>query len=189
MKKINWSVFSIVLVALALLASTGCVSKKKGATLPSDNLGQGEIMIDETGRQYYIDENGNIVYLDNIDDAMGLRGGEEIGGNFEAVNFAYDNSQIDPSEMGKVQVVVDYLNQNAAAGLVVEGHCDERGSNEYNLALGERRALAVRAAIIGAGIDAARITTRSFGEESPVSMGHDEDSWRINRRAEFIITQ
>ena len=73
--------------------------------------------------------------------------------------------------------------------MIVEGHCDERGSNEYNLALGERRALAVRAAMISAGIDGARVQTRSYGEERAVAFGHDESAWRLNRRAEFTFTQ
>ena len=189
MRKMSWKVLVLGLLAVSLLAATGCVSKKKNPRLPSDDPMQGELLMDENGNQYYLDENGNRVYVDGGDDALGLRNGTEMGGSFEAVYFAYDNSQLDPMEMGKVQTVANYLMDNPAYGLVVEGHCDERGSNEYNLALGERRALAVRAAIIGAGIDASRITTRSFGEESPVSMGHDESSWSNDRRAEFVITQ
>jgi peptidoglycan-associated lipoprotein len=69
----------------------------------------------------------------------------------------------------------------------VEGNCDERGSNEYNLALGERRALAVRAYLVNLGIDAGRIQTKSLGEERPVALGHDESSWQQNRRAEFQL--
>ena len=180
MRKMSWKVLVLGLLAVSLLAATGCVSKKKNPKLPSDDPMMGELLMDE---------NGNRVYVDGGDDALGLRNGTEMGGSFEAVYFAYDNSQLDPMEMGKVQTVANYLMDNPAYGLVVEGHCDERGSNEYNLALGERRALAVRAAIIGAGVDASRITTRSFGEESPVSMGHDESSWSNNRRAEFVITQ
>jgi peptidoglycan-associated lipoprotein len=71
--------------------------------------------------------------------------------------------------------------------VVIEGHCDERGSREYNLALGERRALAVRAYLVGLGIDATRLQTKSYGEEQPVAMGHDESSWSRNRRAEFVL--
>lgn len=189
MKKFNWSILLVGFIALAVLATTGCVSKKRKASLPDDpTTMQGELMYDENGLPYYLDENGNRVYIDDPN-ALGDRSGSEIGGGFEPVLFTYDNSQIDPAEMSKIDTVVAYLNDNAAYGLVIEGHCDERGSNEYNLALGERRALAVRAAIISAGIDASRITTRSYGEENPVAMGHDESSWAMNRRAEFIVTQ
>ncbi len=190
MKKFNWSILLVGFIALAVLATTGCVSKKRKASLPGDDpvAMQGEVMYDENGLPYYLDENGNRIYIDDPN-ALGDRSGSEIGGGFEPVLFTYDNSQIDPAEMSKIDTVVAYLNDNAAYGLVIEGHCDERGSNEYNLALGERRALAVRAAIISAGIDASRITTRSYGEENPVAMGHDESSWASNRRAEFIVTQ
>jgi len=175
------------LLALVLVAafSTGCVTKKKGAKLPSDpNAPQ----FDEFGNPILYDEFGNPILSG---DALGDRpdGAEFAAGQFEAVYFAYDNSSIDPAEMSKIQAVASYLQQNASVGVIVEGHCDERGSNEYNLALGERRALAVRAAIANAGVDSNRIQTRSYGEENPIAFGHDDASWRQNRRAEFILTQ
>jgi len=108
-------------------------------------------------------------------------------GMFEAVHFAYDSSQVPPDEVEKIERVADYLKKGKAQGVIVEGHCDERGSRDYNLALGERRALAVRDYLIGFGIDPGRIQTKSYGEEMPVALGHDEESWRLNRRAEFVI--
>ena len=71
--------------------------------------------------------------------------------------------------------------------VTVSGHCDERGSREYNMALGENRALAVRAHLIRLGTDAARIQTRSYGEERPLDPGHSEAAWRRNRRGEFLL--
>ncbi len=109
-------------------------------------------------------------------------------GQFEPVYYAYDSSQIDGQERAKLEVVADYLRQNPNVNLIVEGHCDERGSREYNLALGERRALAARAYLIGLGIDADRLQTKSYGFEMPAVHGHDESAWRYNRRAEFVIT-
>ena len=174
------------LLALVLVAafSTGCVTKKKGAKLPGDTAAQ----YDEFGNPILYDEFGNPILSG---DALGDRpeGAEFAAGQFEAVYFAYDNSSIDPAEMSKIQAVASYLQQNTSVGVIVEGHCDERGSNEYNLALGERRALAVRAAIANAGVDSNRIQTRSYGEENPIAFGHDDASWRQNRRAEFILTQ
>ncbi|MBR4190848.1 MAG: OmpA family protein [Kiritimatiellae bacterium] len=120
---------------------------------------------------------------------MRLDGGEVSAGQFEPVYFEYDSPRLNPAEQAKIDAVVACLQQNPSYGVIVEGHCDERGSNEYNLALGERRALAVRAAIVSAGIDGARVQTSSRGEESPSAMGHDESSWGLNRRAEFVFTQ
>jgi len=86
------------------------------------------------------------------------------------------------------------LDQNAAwlrahpeVRIIIEGHCDERGTNEYNLALGERRARAAKEYLVAAGIDPGRIVTVSYGEERPFVLGHDEDAWRWNRRAHFVI--
>jgi peptidoglycan-associated lipoprotein len=109
------------------------------------------------------------------------------GANFTPVLFGYDSSQITGSEGQKVAGAADYLKRNSGLAIVVEGHCDERGSREYNLSLGERRALAVRAYLIGLGVPAQRIHTRSLGEEQPADPGHDESSWRVNRRGEFLM--
>lgn len=106
---------------------------------------------------------------------------------FPAVYFAYDSSQVNPEEAGKCEKVASYLKKGKGQGVIVEGHADERGSREYNLALGERRALAVRDYLIHLEVDPAVIQTRSFGEEQPDDMGHDESAWRKNRRAVFAI--
>ena len=177
----RWMTVLMVLLALAMLGTTGCIKKKKK---PLDTAPYGDRVI------VGYDANGNPIYADDAN-ALGMRPeGAEIGaGQFEAILFDYDSPQLNPSEQGKIDAVVAYLQQNPTHGVVVEGHCDERGSNEYNLALGERRSLAVRAAMISAGIDGARVQTRSYGEERPVAFGHDESSWRLNRRAEFVFTQ
>jgi len=106
---------------------------------------------------------------------------------FDNVLFEYDSAQVVPGERGKIEVVAEYLVKNPGVGAIIEGHCDERGSREYNLVLGERRALAVRAYLIGLGIDGGNIHTKSYGEEVPQRMGHDEESWDMNRRAEFVL--
>lgn len=106
---------------------------------------------------------------------------------FETVLFAYDSFQIAGSEIEKIERVADYMRRNPNVRLVAEGHCDERGSREYNMSLGEYRALAVRAHLIGIGIGGTMIQTRSFGEESPLDNGHNEGAWRVNRRVEFKL--
>lgn len=117
-------------------------------------------------------------------------GMEEAGrGQFEAVYFAYDSSQIQMSERSKLEAVAQFLRQNPSASLIAEGHCDSRGSSEYNLALGERRALAARAYLVGMGIDAGRVQTRSYGEEMPVDPSETEAAYSLNRRSEFVAIQ
>lgn len=106
---------------------------------------------------------------------------------FDNVHFSYDSFQIQPSEIQRIEAVADYMRSNGGAKLVTEGHCDERGSREYNLALGEHRSLAVRAHLVRLGIDGIRIQTRSYGEEQPANPGHEESAWRLNRRVEFKL--
>ncbi len=114
-------------------------------------------------------------------------GGTEHVGMFAPVLFAYDSSQVSAGERTKVEAVASHLKQNAAHSVIIEGHCDERGGNEYNLALGERRALAVRTYLIELGIARDRTQTKSFGEEKPFATGQDNASWRQNRRGEFVL--
>ena len=180
----RWMTVLMVLLALAMLGTTGCLKKKKKAIDANAPFGDQVIV--------GYNPDGTPIY-GSAADAAALAGrteGAEIGaGQFEAVRFDYDSPQLNPSEQGKIDAVVAYLQSNPTHGVIVEGHCDERGSNEYNLALGERRSLAVRAAMISAGIDGARVQTRSYGEERAVAFGHDESAWRLNRRAEFVFTQ
>jgi len=105
----------------------------------------------------------------------------------ETVYFEYDRANVKTSETDKVKKVAEFMKGNPLHDLAVEGHCDERGTEEYNRALGERRALAVREALVSLGISGSRITTTSFGEDQPADPGHDDAAWSKNRRGEFII--
>ncbi len=105
----------------------------------------------------------------------------------ETVYFDFDSSAIKPGERPKIQTVATYLKANPHVAVRVEGHCDERGTIEYNRALGERRALAIREELVRLGIAPDRVSTVSYGEERPVELGHNEEAWRKNRRGEFVI--
>ena len=109
--------------------------------------------------------------------------------NFAPVYFGFDSSVVPPGELGKVDAVARHLVDNPKRVVVVEGNCDERGSNEYNMSLGENRAIIVRNYLVQNGIAADRIQTRSYGEEKPAVEGHDESAWSRNRRGEFAIFQ
>ena len=103
------------------------------------------------------------------------------------VYFDFDRSAINSSETGKIEAVAGYLRSNSGVGVLVEGHCDERGTEQYNLSLGERRALAIREYLINLGIDGNRVYTISFGEDRPADPGHNEAAWAKNRRGEFVV--
>ena len=103
------------------------------------------------------------------------------------IHFDFDRATLRSDDMGALDQKVAILTANPDLRIRISGHCDERGSDEYNLALGNRRATAAKSYLVSHGIDASRIETASFGEERPVAMGHDEDSWAQNRRDEFEI--
>jgi len=105
----------------------------------------------------------------------------------DTVHFDLDSSVVKTAEKAKVSKVADYLKSNSADAVRVEGHCDERGTEEYNRALGDRRAQALREELVGLGIQAGRVDTISYGEDRPVDPGHNDAAWRKNRRGEFIL--
>ena len=104
------------------------------------------------------------------------------------VFFDYDESELSPEAERTLRAKVDILRDNPELELRISGHADERGSTEYNLALGQRRAEAVRTFFTSFGLDGARFATVSFGEERPRTMGENEEAWAANRRDEFTIT-
>jgi peptidoglycan-associated lipoprotein len=102
--------------------------------------------------------------------------------------FGLDSSEIDPTAKSVLDGDAALLRQNATWVITIEGHCDERGTAEYNLALGERRAGAALAYLVSLGIPASRLKTVSYGKEFPFDPGHDDSAWAKNRRAHFVIT-
>jgi peptidoglycan-associated lipoprotein len=103
------------------------------------------------------------------------------------VHFDFDRSAVKAAEKPKPAAVADYLKANGQDAVEIEGHCDERGTEEYNRALGERRALALREELIRQGIDPARIDTISYGKDRPEDPGHTEAAWALNRRGVFVL--
>jgi peptidoglycan-associated lipoprotein len=116
------------------------------------------------------------------------RAGEEVRATLASmIHFDYDKSNIRGDDMGALDQKVAILQANPDLRIRVGGHCDERGSDEYNLALGNRRAQAAKQYLVSHGIDASRIETQSWGEERPLVDGHDESAWSQNRRDEFEV--
>lgn len=105
----------------------------------------------------------------------------------DTVHFDFDSSVIKAEEQPKVSAVADNLKANSASAVEIDGHCDERGTEEYNRSLGERRALALREEMIRLGIDPTRVDTLSYGFNRPADTGHDESAWKKNRRGEFVL--
>lgn len=112
-------------------------------------------------------------------DASGLR----------TIYFEFDSYDLSPSAMATLREDATWLKSHPGAPVVVEGHCDERGTIEYNLALGEKRAASVREFLVNLGLDRSRLQIKSYGEEHPAVPGHGEDAWSKNRRADFTSTR
>ena len=112
----------------------------------------------------------------------------EDKGVLKSIYFDYDKSNIRTEFQPVLEGIAKWMGTKADRQLLIEGHCDERGTDEYNLALGERRALSVRRYLVALGIAAERLHTISYGEEKPADPGHDESAWSKNRRAEFKVS-
>ncbi len=107
----------------------------------------------------------------------------------ENIYFDFDKSELKPEAKDNLKEKADWLNKNSSYSVRIDGHCDERGTQEYNLALGERRAYAAKNFLVALGISGDRISTVSYGEEKPADPGHDEEAWAKNRRDEFKLTK
>ncbi len=107
----------------------------------------------------------------------------------EKIYFDFDKETIKTTQSTALFDHITYMNNNPSVNVVIEGHADERGSKEYNVALGDRRAQAAKQAMINAGVAESRIDTVSFGEDKPAMVGHNESAWSMNRRVEFKYAQ
>ena len=186
----------LVLVALMAATSTGCKTKPKNITpIPGGNssvAGSGSLLgRDSSGT---VNGGGDVVTVDQSGN-IGLSGLDEFENMLmdrdalaaQTVYFEVDRSEIHPDDLGKVEAVAGILAQDAQNKVLIEGHCDERGTEEYNRALGERRALSVRDALSGLGISADRVRTMSFGEDRPADPDLNDAAYSRNRRGEFVL--
>jgi len=111
----------------------------------------------------------------------------QVRGFIKDAYFGYDEAALGADAQAALTDSANWLKRNPSYNLLVEGHCDERGTEQYNLALGDRRANTVKQFLMTLGVDAARIRTVSYGEERPFDPGHDESAWAKNRRAHLVL--
>lgn len=186
-------------VLLAVTGSVGCRKKPIGPTpIPSSRGGGspttgqfgpeagGTVPIDDDiqSRSGGGGEGGLNTQTDNVEDGM-IRDAEKFRDYI--VYFEFDRSTVRSAEQSKIEAVADHLKANPTHKVKVEGHADERGTEGYNLVLGEQRALSVRSYLINLGIAGNRVGTSSFGESIPAQVGQNEAAWAANRRVEFIL--
>ncbi len=167
MVKTTRTMLFVLLIGLFLILD-GCSKKTKpeeapteGAAPVSDSAINAELTDSDSGR------------------ALGL----------QTVHYAYDSSVLNSKSKAALDENVKVLTSNPSLKVQIEGHCDEKGGIQYNIALGERRANSAKAYLADRGVNADRLSTISYGKEKPLDLGHDESAWSKNRRANFRITE
>lgn len=157
------------LLILSMLALVSCASdaeKESGA--------EDDTMMSDSADNYALELNGS---SDN-----------STAGGLSTIFFDYDSSDLSSSAKSTLEANAEFLKTNATVDIQVEGHSDERGGHQYNLALGERRARSVKNYLVALGVSDARVTIVSYGKEKPTAFGHDAEAWSQNRRANFVVT-
>jgi peptidoglycan-associated lipoprotein len=184
-KKMNANRLSLLAAAAALALTAGC-AKKAPKNLPPPPMNTGEAT------------QGNIGGAGGAGADSGTVGQTGLGGlraDFlravpaDRIFFATDEYGIDDEDRRTLDAQASWLLAHPAVSVTVEGHCDERGTREYNLALGDRRANAAKNYLAAKGVPAARMTVISWGKEKPVALGSDEQAWAQNRRAVTVVPQ
>ena len=165
------------LTALLLSVALVACSKKPPKELPPAPEGTGQEVTDNAG----LDNTGAPVPGSQADFIASVAS--------DTIYFDTDRFNVDSADAATLQSQAQWLARYPAARVTIEGHADERGTRDYNLALGERRANAAKTYLIGLGVGAERITTVSYGKERPVALGSDESSWARNRRAVTVTVQ
>ncbi|MDR3458402.1 MAG: OmpA family protein [Verrucomicrobiae bacterium] len=201
--KLNKIILPLMIALVAMLATTGCKKGFSGGItkLPGHNnppvggdqfpptLPPGGLVGDGNGPGSGTVNNGpgTIAYDPNKRWDPSTMDQDRATLADQTVHFAFDSAAVLSKEESKLIIVSEKLKSDMSAYMLIEGHCDERGTEEYNRSLGERRALALREALVSAGIDAGRVQTISYGKDKPADTGHDEAAWSKNRRGEFIL--
>ena len=183
-------------VSLSIFAS-GCAKKKVPSAEEGEAAGRELIEVTEAVEAVTeVDTRSGIGSEESL--VSDSRRGEAAGGvilegrsssPMLPIYFDFDRFNIRSDQRDRIEENADFLKQRSSARIRIEGNCDERGTNEYNMALGERRARSAKKYLVNLGVAGSRIETISYGEEKPLNYGHDELSWSQNRRDDFVITR
>lgn len=160
---------TLTLLLAISMAFTGC-----GSSIKKDTSGKDGSVSNRDAKSESFDVNSD--------------SDSNTAGSLQTVFFDFNSSTLSSTARAALQNNADFMKRHTTARVQVEGHADERGGVQYNLALGERRAKSVRDYLVAMGVEGSRVTTISFGKERPLAFGHDEAAWSQNRRGNFVIT-
>jgi peptidoglycan-associated lipoprotein len=185
----SWK-WAVLVLSVAALVAVGCAKKqtvKSEGTQGPPGAATGPGAIGETPMTEAPPPPMAVTPATPPSMAPGIAVTEERLSQFDDVQFDFDKSDVKEDGRKACRVVADFLKKNPSARIQIEGHCDERGTSEYNMALGERRATAVMTYLVSLGVSKGALSTVSFGKEKPLDPGHDEGAWAKNRRAHFVL--
>lgn len=194
MRKRIWMILALMLLVPAMLFTVSC-AKKAVVTEPTVSEEEAarraeaeKARLEELERQRALEEERlrQEAAMQEEKAKLAMMEAREQFMN-ENIHFEFDKSSLLPEAQEILTRKAAWLGVNPGERVIIEGHCDERGTNEYNLALGDRRAESAKSFLVDLGIDAARLTTISYGEERPVDPAHNEEAWAKNRRAHFVV--
>jgi peptidoglycan-associated lipoprotein len=180
----SWK-WAVLALSIAALMSVGCAKKQ---TVKSEGAagGPAPAAVGEAPMKEAPPAPAPAEKLASAAEA-GVAATEERPSQFDDVRFDFDKSVVTEDGRRASAVVAAYLMKNPRAKVLIEGHCDERGTAEYNLALGDRRATAVMTYLVSLGVPKGAVSTVSFGKEKPLDPGSNEEAWAKNRRAHFVL--
>lgn len=183
MKNRLWMILLLTLVVPALLFNVSCAKKVKST--PTSGTEQ-TVTDQKTAEDDAAAAAKRKAEEEEALREQALKAAQEQFIN-EDVHYDYDSAAIKDTEKDILNKKAQFMKDNANVATTVEGHCDERGTAEYNIALGEKRANAAKAFLVDLGIDGSRLEAKTFGKEQPIDPGHTEEAWAKNRRAHFVI--
>ena len=191
MKSKHWTILALVLVFLMIFMVPAC-SKKRISSEPTTTAEEeARRRAEEEARQKQMSLQEGELKEESLSEQMAKERKETERSIFENedIYFEFDSVRLTPEAQERLKKKAEWLRENPGAIVIIEGHADNRGTNEYNLALGEGRAQSAKVFLVDLGIKVSRLSTISYGEERPLDPGQTEEAWAKNRRAHFVIEE
>jgi len=186
-----WKILALALAVLVLFSFSACTKSKISSEPATTTSAEEEARrrAEEEARQKALREEN--LREEGLSEQQAKERLESERSMFENddIYFEFDSIRLSPEAQEILTQKAAWLRKNSRAKVTIEGHCDDRGTNEYNLALGEGRAQSARAFLVDLGINENRLNTISYGEERPLARGQSEEAWARNRRAHFVIEE
>jgi peptidoglycan-associated lipoprotein len=195
----SFKAFGVTLALLALVIAPACHKKTPPVVVPSTSVAPSTVpdvpltVTTATAQTVteptdFVDKHTDVVATEVLPNDIGeLNRVAQSRGYIADAFFEYNDASLSGDAQSALTSSATWLKKNGQYNLLIEGHCDERGTEQYNLALGDRRANQAKEYLVTLGVDAARIRTVSYGEERPFDPGHDESAWSMNRRDHLVL--